>query len=190
MINNTKEYLEQAGALLKGHFLLTSGRHAGQYMQCAKVMQYPAYTEHIAKVIAHGFKDCEIDIVIAPAVGGIVIGYELAKALGVKSIFAERVMGKMTLRRGFEIPKGAKIVIAEDVITTGLSISDVKEIVTAYDGVLVGVGVIVDRTGGEIDVGTKLVSAYSQKILSYTEDECPFCKEGSVPVKPGSRGLS
>lgn len=189
MINKTKEYLEKAGALLNGHFLLTSGRHAGQYMQCAKVMQYPNYTEHIASVMAHKLDGIDVDMVVAPAVGGIIIGYELAKALGVKSVFAERVMGKMELRRGFVIPKGTKVVIAEDVVTTGLSIADVKEIVTACQAELVAVAVIVDRTGGDIDVGVKFVSAYSKKIISYEEENCPYCKEGTTAIKPGSRGL-
>ena len=197
--------LAECDALLHGHFLYTSGRHGEIYMQCAKVQQYPQHMEAIAKIIADGFKNEKVDMVIAPAIGGIVLGYELARQLNAKAIFAERQAsdvvtpaasaggsassgaGKMTLRRGFEIPKGARVVAAEDVVTTGGSVMEVMDIVKECGGELVGVGIIVDRTGGEIDLGTKLVSAYSKKITSYAADECPLCKEGVPIMKPGSR---
>jgi len=186
--NRTEEILTECGALLNGHFLLTSGRHAGQYMQCAQVQQYPGCLEEIAEMIASGFSQDEVDIVIAPAIGGIVIGYELARKLGAKSIFTERVDGKVTLRRGFEVPKGARVVVAEDVITTGLSTKEVIEVVNEYGGELVGIGVMVDRTGGDVQFGVKVVAAYSKEIGTYDPENCPLCKEGAQPpIKPGSR---
>ena len=181
--------LTECQALLHGHFLLTSGRHGDVYMQCAKIQQYPHHMETIAKTVAEGFKNQQVDIVIAPAIGAIVFGYELARQLNAKAMFAERQDGRMTLRRGFEIPRGAKVVVAEDVITTGGSVVEVMDIVRKSGAELLGLGVIVDRSGGYIDLGTKLVSAYSKKIISYTPEECPLCKEGIAIVKPGSRAV-
>ena len=188
-MNQVEKILTETGALLTGHFRLTSGRHGAQYMQCAKVLQYPEHTAHIAQVLAEGFKDENIDIVLAPAIGGIVLGYELARALGAKSLFAEREDGKMTLRRGFEIPKGARVIVAEDVVTTGGSTREVMAIAEEHGADIAGVCIMVDRTGGQLDFGVKLVSAYSKAIVSYDPDECPLCKEGLPVVKPGSRNI-
>ena len=185
-----EKILKDTEALLEGHFLLTSGRHANKYVQCAKVLQNPKYTEMLAKSLAESFKEDEVDIVIGPAMGGMIIGYELAKQLNAKSIFTERVDGKMTLRRGFEIPKGARVVIAEDVITTGGSVQEVLDIANANGAEIVGVTVLIDRTGGKIDFKSKLVSAYSAEIESHEAENCPICKQGDLPlVKPGSRQL-
>lgn len=195
---SAEKILSECDALQHGHFLLTSGRHGDVYMQCAKVQQYPKHMEAIAKIIADKFKavqksqneSAEVDIVIAPAVGAIVLGYELARKLGAKAIFAERDQaqgGKMVLRRGFEIPKGAKVLAAEDVVTTGGSVLEIIDIVKENEGEILGVGLIADRTGGEIDLGTRVVAAYSKKIVSYTPEECPLCKAGTPIVKPGSR---
>jgi len=188
-MNQVEKILTQTGALLNGHFRLTSGRHGAQYMQCAKVLQYPEHTAYIAQVMAESFKGEKVDIVLAPAIGGIVLGYELARALGAKSLFAEREDGKMTLRRGFEIPKGAKVIIAEDVVTTGGSTREVMAIAEEHGAEIVGVCIMVDRTGGQLDFGVKLVSAYSKAIVSYEPEDCPLCKEGVPIVKPGSRKI-
>ena len=179
--------LTECQAILHGHFLLTSGRHGDIYMQCAQVQQYPEYLEAIAKIVAEGFKGEQVDIVISPAIGAIAFGYELARQLKAKAIFAEREDGKMILRRGFEIPKGARVVAAEDAITTGGSVKEVIDIAREQGANLVGVGAIVDRTGGTIDLGARLVAAYSKKVISYAPEECPLCKEGVAIVKPGSR---
>lgn len=190
MVNKhtVEEILKSSEALLTGHFLLTSGRHAEKYMQCAKVLQYPKYTETLAKTLADNFKEDRVDIVISPAIGGMIIGYEIAKQLGVINLFTERVEGKMTLRRGFSIPKGARVVVAEDVITTGGSVQEVIDIVNESEAEVVGVAVLVDRTNGSIDFGTKLISAYSKNIISYEANNCPICKNGTLPlIKPGSR---
>ena len=187
MNQRVEAILKETGALLTGHFQLTSGRHGELYMQCAKVMQYPQHTAYIAEVIAEGFKDDNVDIVLAPAIGGIIMGYELARVLGAKSLFVERENGEMTLRRGFEIPAGARVLIAEDVVTTGGTTKEVMDVATAHGATIVGTCSMVDRTGGQIDLGTKFVAAYSKAIASYDPSECPLCKEGKPIVKPGSR---
>jgi len=187
MDKKVEQILLETGALLTGHFQLTSGRHGELYMQCAKVMQYPEHTAYIAKVIAEGFKGDQVDIVLAPAIGGIIMGYELARALKAKSLFVERENGAMTLRRGFEIPKGAKVLVAEDVVTTGGTTKEVIDVAKAHGAEVVGTCSMVDRTGGAIDLGTKFVAAYSKAIASYEPEDCPLCKAGEPIVKPGSR---
>lgn len=184
------EILENTSALKKGHFLLTSGRHSDQYMQCAQVLQYPEYTGEICKGLAKEFKDDKIDIVVGPATGGIIMAYEIARQLGTLTMFTERENGKMVLRRNFAIPRGAKVLVAEDVITTGGSVKEVIELVKEAEGELVGVAVLVDRSNGKIDFGTKLRAGLSLEVLSYCAEECPICKEGNIHlVKPGSRGI-
>ena len=193
MLTNQRveEILRDSGALLTGHFLFTSGRHGDKYMQCAKILQNPAYAMEMVGHLAAAFAEDAVDIVISPAVGGLIIGYELARQLGTTALFAERENGVMTLRRGFEIPAGARVVVAEDVITTGGSVQEVIDIVKNAGGVLVGVGVLVDRSGGTINFGAKIVAAYTASIMSYEADSCPICAAGDIPlVKPGSRSLS
>ena len=185
-----EEILFESGALMTGHFLLTSGRHSDKYMQCAKILQRPDYAVELISHLARTFKDDAVDIVIAPAVGGIIVGYELARQLGTVSLFTERENGVMTLRRGFEIPKGARVGVAEDVVTTGGSVKEVIEIVEKSEGILVGVALLVDRSGGSIDFGTKTSAAYTAVVTSYDAENCPICKENALPlVKPGSRAL-
>lgn len=180
--------LKETQVLLEGHFLLTSGRHSSQYMQCAQLLQYPEYTEEIAISLAQAFQGDQIDIVIGPAMGGIIIAYELARKLKARNLFAERENGKMTLRRGFKIPKGARVLVAEDVITTGGSVKEVMEIVKEQGGVVAGVAVLVDRSNGKIDFGTKLQAALTTEVISFDPEECPLCREGKLPaIKPGSR---
>jgi len=187
-----EKILRDCDALLEGHFVLTSGRHAAFYMQCARVLQNPELTEEIVGdyLCDEGELDLDnIQMVVAPAVGGIVLGYELARQLGVKSIFCERENGKMTLRRGFEIPAGTRVLVAEDVVTTGGSVREVMEVVRASGGEVVAVALLVDRSGGTVDFGVKTVAAYQTTIESYEPDNCPLCEEGKLPaIKPGSRG--
>ena len=190
MINKdrVKEIFKEVEVLKSGHFLLTSGRHSDNYMQCAKLLQYPQYTEEIIKGLAEEFKNDNIDIVIGPAIGGIIISYEFARQLNTLSYFTERENNIMTLRRGFVIPKGARVLVVEDVITTGGSVREVIDIVEKQGGLVVGVAVIADRTGGKLDFGTKFVTAFSETLASYAADECPLCKEGKLPLeKPGSK---
>ncbi len=184
------EILEKTEALKRGHFLLTSGRHSDKYIQCAQVMQYPQYTEEICRGLAEQFKNDGVDIVVGPATGGIIMAYEMARQLGTSTMFAERENGKMVLRRGFSIPKGAGVLVSEDVITTGGSVREVMQLVEGAEGIPVGVAVLVDRSNGKIDFGIKLRAALSLEVSSYEESECPICREGSIPlIKPGSRGI-
>lgn len=177
-------------ALLEGHFLLTSGRHSNQYFQCAKVLQYPDYTAEICSIIAEHFKDFEIDTVIAPAMGGMIVGYEVARQLNKRSIFTERENKEMTLRRGFSLSKGEKVLVCEDVITTGGSVKEVIEIVKKFDAQIVGVASIVDRSNGKVDFGFPLFSTLKLDVVSYEPDNCPICKEGKLElIKPGSRKI-
>jgi len=185
-----EEILREAGALLEGHFILTSGRHASRYMQCAKILQYPNFTMELMGHLKQSFKDDGVQMVIAPAVGGIVLGYELARQLGVQSIFTEREEGKMVLRRGFEIPAGTKVLVAEDVVTTGGSVKEVIGVAKASGAEIVGVALLVDRSGGTVDFGAKTAAAYTTAIASYEAQSCPLCKDDAIPaIKPGSRTL-
>jgi orotate phosphoribosyltransferase len=185
--DNILEIFKKTGALLQGHFLLTSGRHSNMYFQCAKVLQYPEYTEHVCKIIADYFKSFAIDTVISPAMGGIIVGQEVARLLNKRSIFAEREDKKLTLRRGFAIDKGEKVLVCEDVVTTGGSVFEVIDIVNEQGGKVVGVGYIVDRSNGKVNFGYPQKSTMKMEVISYTPDECPLCKEKIPLVKPGSR---
>ena len=182
--------LEETGVLKEGHFILTSGKHSNRYMQMAQVLQYPQYTEKLCQDLVNPFKDQEIDVIISPAVGGILVGYEAARALGVKNIFCEREQGKMTLRRGFELNKGQKVLVVEDVVTTGGSVKEVIKVVEEAGAEVVGVGVVVDRSKGRVDFGYPFSALVSLDIDAYEIEDCPICKEGKLPaIKPGSRGL-
>jgi orotate phosphoribosyltransferase len=183
------EIFKKTGVLMEGHFLLTSGRHSDKYLQCARVFQYPEFSEELARALAEGFKDDKIDLVIGPAIGGIVLSYEMGRCLGVKTIFAERENGEMTLRRGFEIPEGTRVLVVEDVITTGGSVREVIELVRAHGAQIAGVGAFVDRSSGRIDFGVKFMAVVTLEVESYEAANCPICSTGIPLVKPGSRNL-
>ena len=180
---------EDTGALLNGHFLLTSGRHSNVYFQCAKVLQYPAYMEKICTLIADNFRSYSIDTVISPAIGGIIVGQEVARQLDKKSIFAEREDKKLILRRGFSLEKGEKVLVCEDVVTTGGSVFEVIDIVEESGAEVVGVGFIVDRSNGNVDFKYPQFSTISLDAVSYNPDDCKLCKEVVELVKPGSRKI-
>jgi orotate phosphoribosyltransferase len=184
------EIFKKTGALLEGHFLLTSGRHSSLYFQCAKVLQYPEYTEQLCSIIAAHFRNTEIDTVISPAMGGIIVGQEVARLLNKRSIFAEREDKTLTLRRGFTLSEGEKVLVCEDVVTTGGSVYETIEIVKKFNAVPVGVGYIVDRSNGKVDFGLPQVSTMKMNVVSYLPEECPLCKEGIPAVKPGSRKIT
>jgi orotate phosphoribosyltransferase len=184
------QILKETEVLMEGHFLLSSGRHSDQYMQCARVFQYPAYSEELSRMLAAQLKGMDIDMVIAPAIGGIVFSYEMGRVLGVKTLFAERENGAMTLRRGFSIEPGSKVLVVEDAVTTGGTVKEVIAFVQSLGAEVVGVGSVVDRSGGTVDFGVPFHAVYRTKIESYTADACPICKEGKIPlIKPGSRNL-
>lgn len=182
------QIFKDTGALLQGHFLLTSGKHSAQYMQCAQVLQYPAKAEALCKELAVKFEEFEIDTVIAPAVGGIVVAHDVGRALEVKAIFTERQNGEMTLRRGFELALGEKVLVVEDVITTGGSVKEVIKVVKEAGAIPVGVGVLVDRSGGKADFGgLPLHSLIQMNIEVFEPENCPLCAQGLPAEKPGSR---
>ena len=182
------QVFKDTGALLEGHFLLTSGKHSSQYMQCAQVLQYPRIAGRFGAELARKFEYLQIETVIGPAMGGIIVAHEVARALGVKSIFAERQGGEMTLRRGFKLSAGEKVLVVEDVVTTGGSVKEVLNIVREAGAVLVGVGVIVDRSGGQADFGgLPFHSLVQVNIEAYEPDNCPLCAKGLPWEKPGSR---
>ncbi|HEV8537755.1 MAG TPA: orotate phosphoribosyltransferase [Bacteroidota bacterium] len=176
----------RSGALLEGHFRLTSGLHSPHYFQCARVLQYPANTECLCREIAEKFRVHAADVVVAPALGGIVVGQEVGRQLNVRSIFTERKDGSMQLRRGFEIASGERVLVCEDVITTGGSVNEVLEIVKQRGADVIGVGAIVDRSGGKA-VLPGFFATLTMDVLTYAPGECPSCKQG-IPVEtPGSR---
>jgi orotate phosphoribosyltransferase len=177
--------------MLEGHFLLTSGRHSDKYMQCAKLFQYADVSEMVCKQLAAQFKGIKIDLVAGPAIGGIIMAYEMGRQLNVKNVFAERDNGIMTFRRGFAIPKGANVLVVEDVVTTGGSVREVMELVREAGATVAGVGSVVDRSAGQVDFGCYFKAVLSMEVKSYEPHECPICKEGSIPlVKPGSRKVA
>ncbi|MDD4315966.1 MAG: orotate phosphoribosyltransferase [Clostridia bacterium] len=181
------EIFEKTGGLLKGHFLLTSGRHSDRYMQCAKLFMYPEYSEVLCAELAKKLSALDVDCVASPAIGGIIMGYAVAKHLNKKSIFAERENSEMCFRRGFGIAEGEKCIVVEDVVTTGGSVKEVISLIKEHGGEVVGVASIVDRSGGKIDFGVPFFSLLSMDITSYPAEDCPICKEGLPLVKPGSR---
>jgi orotate phosphoribosyltransferase len=183
------QLLRATGAVLEGHFLLTSGLHSGGYVQSAKALQYPQHAETLGSWIADSFQDTTVDVVISPAVGGIVIGQEVARALRVRAIFGEREGGVMTLRRGFEVAAGERVLVVEDVTTTGGSVREIMQVVQERQGRIVGVGAILNRSPGQIDLGVPLHALALLQIQNYQPDTCPLCQQGSQPVKPGSRPL-
>lgn len=182
----TKIFID-SGALLEGHFRLTSGRHSNRYIQCARVLMEPKYTEKLCSHLAEAFKDDRVDLVVGPAMGGIVISYEMARQLGTPSLFTERVDGKMALRRNFNIEPGQRVLVVEDVVTTGGSVKEVIDIVKAKGGEVVGVALLVDRSNGKVKLGTRIEACLSMDVVSYEASECPLCKDGIPIVKPGSR---
>ena len=180
--------LKETGALLEGHFLLSSGKHSNQYIQCARALRYPWHAEQIIKIVCEKIKNLkDINIIVGPAIGGIITSYEMGRQLGLESIFTERIDRKVTLRRGFTVKKGTNVLISEDVITTGKSTLEVRDIMQEMGANVLGVACIVDRRPEKKDIGMKIYSGIQIDIDIYDEKECPLCKQGSKPVKPGSR---
>ena len=180
---------KESGALMEGHFILTSGLHSRTYFQCALVFQYPWHAATLCRDTADHFRDQDIDVVVSPAVGGIVFGQEIARQLGVRSIFAERVEGRMTLRRGFHVKQGERVLLAEDVTTTGGSVKDVMSAVQAQGAEIAAVTSVVDRSGGNARFGVPFHSLFQMEVINYEPENCPMCREGGRAVKPGSRSL-
>jgi orotate phosphoribosyltransferase len=179
------QVFEETGAYLKGHFRLTSGLHSDEYLQCALVLQHPALAERFGRELAGHFGPC--DMVVSPAMGGVIIGHEVARTLGCRFLFTEREGGKMTLRRGFSVRPGELAVVIEDVMTTGGSTREVIDVLRAAGAEVLGAGSIVDRSGGRVDLGVPRVALATLETATWQPQECPLCKQGVPVVKPGSR---
>lgn len=181
------EILESAGALRRGHFVLSSGRHSQDYVQCALLLEEPARARSIGQRLAGELNDISIDSVIAPALGGVIIGFEVATALQVPFRFTERQDGEMCLRRGFTLSPGERVVVIEDVVTTGKSTRETVKVVEHHGGLVVGVGSIIDRTGEASVFGVPFRSLLSLALQAYAPMDCPLCQQGRPVESPGSR---
>lgn len=181
---------EESGAVLHGHFILTSGLHSDTYMQCAKLFEHGDISAELCRMAADKVKKYNADVIVSPAVGAIIFGYELSKQLGIPNMFAEREKtGAFALRRGFELKKGSRVIVAENVVTTGGSVKEVIELINSLGSTVVAVAEVVDRSGGTVDFGVPNESLLQISVKTYSPDDCPMCKHGDPAVKPGSKGL-
>lgn len=184
-----KDLLIKTNAIMEGHFLLTSGLHSPHYVEKFNVLQHPEYTEQLCKAMAEKFKDAEIDTVVGPVTGGILLAHETGKALGTRAIFTERENWKMTFRRGFSLKPGERVLIVEDIVTTGGSIKEVIEVVKEHGGIPVAVSMLVDRSGGKADFGDVPCTALlHMDVQTYKPEDCPLCKQGIPMTKRGRTG--
>ena len=191
-VNSVLDLFLETGAYLKGHFRLTSGLHSPEYLQCALVLQHPRHAETLGRALGEGLAALtgikHIDTVVSPAMGGLIIGHEVARALGARHIFTERdAERKMTLRRGFAVQPGESIVVIEDVITTGGSSAEVVELLKAAGAKVLAAGSIIDRSGGRADLGVPRTALATLNVSSWEPASCPLCAQGVPVVKPGSR---
>ena len=180
---------KKTGALLQGHFELSSGLHSSGYLQCALILQDPKIAGKLCSLLASKFKKDNPNIVVAPALGGVIVSYEVARALGVKGIFTERKEGKMCLRRGFSLSKSDRVLVVEDVVTTGKSTKEVLDVVKSYGAHIVGVGCIADRSNNQIKFDVKFKSLIQIDIPAFKADKCRLCKDGIPLLQPGSRKI-
>jgi orotate phosphoribosyltransferase len=184
----------ETGAYLRGHFRLTSGLHSPEYLQCALVLQHPKHAEHFGQLLAAEFRrlapTLNVGVVASPAIGGLIVGHEAARALGARFVFTERDPdGRMVLRRGFTVEPGETTVVVEDVLTTGGTTREVIEVLKSAGAHVIGAGSIIDRSGGTADLGIPRVALKTLQVNTYQPESCPLCAEGSVAVKPGSRQI-
>jgi len=184
------QIFRDAGAILDGHFLLTSGRHSATYLEKFQVLQYPTYTERLCRLIADHFRESDVDLVAGPTTGGIILSYEVARQLGtratdapVRGIFAESDGAGRSFQRSFRVRPGERVLVVDDILTTGGSIRQVIEAVRESGGVAVGVGVLVDRSGGQVDFGLPLYACTELEIAAYEASECPLCRQGTPLTK-------
>ncbi|MDR2514103.1 MAG: orotate phosphoribosyltransferase [Christensenellaceae bacterium] len=182
------EILRETGAFLEGHFLLSSGRHSGGYCQCAQLLRFPDRAAQVLSLVAEQVRELGVTKVCGPAMGGVIVSYELGRQLGLESIFTERVDDEMQLRRGFTVDENDRILIAEDVVTTGKSTLETVKALEAYGAKVLGVACIADRRAEGFPLKLPVYSAVRLQIESYAPESCPLCQEGLLPlVKPGSR---
>jgi orotate phosphoribosyltransferase len=183
------DVFQRHGALLEGHFLLTSGLHSNRYVQCALVLQHPEVATMLGAQLAEYFKDLPVDLVAGPALGGVLVAQEVARALGVRALFTERDQGQMSLRRGFSVSPGERALVVEDVVTTGGSTREVIEVMKEAGAQVVGVGALIDRHTGSLDLDLPFHALLRLEIATYSPDACPLCQSGLPAVKPGSRRI-
>ncbi len=186
--NEILNLLQSVGAIRSGHFELSSGRHSSLYVQCALVLQHPQYAEQLGRLLAAEFHDLRVDCVASPAIGGIILAHEVARAIGVRAVFVERdASGHMALRRGFEIKRNENVVAIEDVWTTGGSTCETIRVVEEAGGRVVAAGALIDRSGGRLELPVRTEALLEMKMESYIAAECPQCRAGVTAEKPGSR---
>ena len=184
-----RDILVKTNAIMDGHFLLTSGLHSPHYVEKFNVLQHPKYTEKLCQAMAEKFKDANIETVVGPVTGGVILAHETGKALGTRAIFTERVDGKMTFRRGFSLHEGERVLIVEDIVTTGGSIKEVIDVVKSYGAIPVAVSMLVDRSGGKADFGDVPATALlKMNVETYKPEDCPLCKNNVPITKRGSTG--
>ncbi len=178
------EMLKSTGVIMEGHYLLTSGRHSSRFLQCSQLLQYPEHAEKICLEMALPYRGKGVQTVIGPAMGGVILSYEIARALGVRAVFAEPSGERMILRRGFWIKPGEKVLVVEDAVSTGGSVKKVLDLLQSHDAEIVGVAIMIDRTAGRINLGVPVTTLLSMKIESYPAEDCPLCHEGIPLQKP------
>jgi len=187
------EIFKRTGVMQEGHFRFTSGRHSDNYMQCARLFEFPSDSVVICSDVAEAFRGKlgklgkDVDLVVGPALGGIIMAYEVAKLLNVRNIFAEREDGAMTLRRGFDVTAGSRAIVVEDVVTTGGSVKEVIELLRGHDVDVVGVGAVIDRSNGTVDFGVPFHAVATMDLKSWEPEDCHLCRQGVPLMKPGSR---
>lgn len=184
--SDAERIFREAGAILEGHFLLTSGLHSPVYWEKFRVLEQPRHTERLCRMIAAHFQDQNVQLVAGPTTGGVIISYEVARQLGLRSIFAEREGDARVFRRGFQVTPGERVLVVDDILTTGGSIREVISEVKRKGGQLIGTGVLVDRSEGAVDLGAPLFSCYKTSVPTYRPEECPLCRKGIPVSKPGS----
>jgi orotate phosphoribosyltransferase len=187
VVDKTEDIFQKSGALLKGHFLLTSGLHSPVYWEKFRVLQFPNYTEPLCRMIADHFRRQNVQVVAGPTTGGIILAFEVARQLGVRGIFAEKEAEERSFRRGFTVGPGERVLIVDDILTTGSSIREVIAAVKKLDGNIIGIGVLVDRSEQAPDFGFPLFSCHRAATVTYRPEECPLCAAKVPLIKPGSR---
>lgn len=188
-MGDAMKVLVASGAVRKGHFLLTSGRHSDTYVEKFRLLEKPDVAERLLGQLADAFQEAKVDVVLSPAVGGIIVGYEVARKLGVRAIFAEREQGGLTLRRGFRLHRGERCLVVEDVVTTGGSLREVLDVAEKAGADIVGVGVLVDRSGGALRVPYPITTLAEMDATSWSPHDCPLCRAGEPLEQRGSRSL-
>ncbi|PLV59070.1 orotate phosphoribosyltransferase [Thermotoga sp. KOL6] len=184
-----EEILEKTGALMEGHFVLSSGKHSSKYVQCARLFEFPEYGDVVGKELAKLLEKYDVKTVVGPAMGGVILSYVVARYLKARALFAERENGVMKLRRGFHVKSGERVAVVEDVVTTGGSVKEVIELLKKEGATVVCVGAIIDRSRSKVDFGVPFKKLLTLDLPTYEPDECPLCKQGIPSMKPGSRGL-